>query len=131
MSHAKEDTWVARQIAAHVVGCGAGTFLDNADIQHGDDFEERILEAAETSTELVVLLTPWAMGRPYIMWEVGIFRGQRKRIVGVLHGLTAAEVVADPDTLVTFKKLDMLSINDLDQYFEQLRDRVDATETTA
>lgn len=64
ISHSSKDTWVAKQIAQHISECGASSFLDEADIDHGDDFEERILHAAHGSQELLVLLTPWATTRP-------------------------------------------------------------------
>lgn len=66
ISHASEDTWVARQLAQIMQWFGATTFLDEADIAYGDDVEERILQAVRTSEELLVLLTPWALRRPYI-----------------------------------------------------------------
>jgi hypothetical protein len=58
ISHSSIDTWVARQLARYIEDAGAVTFLDEADIEYGDDFEERILEALRTSQELLVLLTP-------------------------------------------------------------------------
>lgn len=44
ISHAGTDTWVARKIEADIANLGADTFLDEADIEIGEDFEERILE---------------------------------------------------------------------------------------
>jgi len=43
ISHSSQDTWVARQIAREVSLCGATPFLDEADVEVGDDFEEGIL----------------------------------------------------------------------------------------
>ncbi len=43
ISHSSTDTWVARQIAKHIENLDASTFLDEADIDYGDDFEDRIL----------------------------------------------------------------------------------------
>jgi hypothetical protein len=40
------------------------TFLDEAEIEVGGDFEAEILEALDRADELVVLLTPWALERP-------------------------------------------------------------------
>jgi hypothetical protein len=37
ISHSSQDLWVARQIAAEIRRLGAETFLDMADIAHGDD----------------------------------------------------------------------------------------------
>ncbi|HEX9983784.1 MAG TPA: toll/interleukin-1 receptor domain-containing protein [Thermoanaerobaculia bacterium] len=124
ISHSSTDTWVAKQIAAHVRACGAEVFLDEADIAHGDDFEGRIVQAAKAATELIVLLTPWAMNRPYIWLEIGVFWGDQKRMVGVLHGMTAKAFTADEQTPVVLKRLSLVTLNDVETYFEQLRARV-------
>jgi hypothetical protein len=63
ISHSSEDTWVAMQIATHVRKTGAGTFLDEADVEHGDDLEDEIVKAAKLCTELLVLLTPYSLLR--------------------------------------------------------------------
>lgn len=104
--------------------CGADTFLDETDIDHGDDFEEAILKAEESSTELLVLLTPWALERIYIWLEIGFFRRSGKRIVGVLHGITPYEIATDERVVVFLKKIDLVDINSIETYFEQLRRRV-------
>src|SRR3954452_19424141 len=85
ISHSAKDAWVARQIAAEIRRRGAETFLDEADIAHGDDFEEAILRAEEACSELLVLLTPWSLKRTWVWPEIGFFRRARKRIVGVLY----------------------------------------------
>ncbi len=126
ISHSSIDTWVAKQIASIVHQCGASTFLDEADIEHGDDFEERILEAAHTSDELLVLLTPWAIERPYIWLEIGVFWSQRKRIVGILYGLTAKEFSVQERIPVLLKRTDLLDINHIESYFEQLKRRAES-----
>ncbi len=117
---------MARQIEVRVRECGAETFLDEADIEHGDDFEERILDAEPGCSELLVLLTPWAITRTYVWLEIAFFKHSRKRIVGVLHGLSVEDITKDPQVAVLLKKLDLVDINRLDSYFEQLRRRVSA-----
>jgi hypothetical protein len=47
ISHSSIDTWVAKQIALQIENCGARFFLDEADIHHGDDFEEKIMALPE------------------------------------------------------------------------------------
>lgn len=120
ISHSSKDTWIARQIAQHIEKCGATSFLDEASIEHGDDFDEELVKAAEASDELLVLLTPWAKERPYIWIEIGMFRSKRRRIVGVLHGITPKEISTDERMPALLKKLDLVEINNLDSYFEQL-----------
>jgi hypothetical protein len=124
ISHSSTDTWVAKQIAAHIKQCGAEFFLDAEDIEHGDDFEKKILEAAQASSELLVLITPWATLRPYIWLEMGVFWGSGKRIVGVLHGITAKEIASDERIPILLKRIDLLDINRIDSYFDQLRARL-------
>src|SRR6266508_3232655 len=116
ISHSSIDTWVAKQLAIQITKCGASTFLDEASIEHGDDFEQKILEAAQKCDELLVLLTPWATARPYIWLEIGVFWGARKRIVCVLHGVTPKELSTDEKMPVLLKKVDLLPINEVDSY---------------
>lgn len=129
ISHSSRDTWVARQLAAHVEECGASYFLDEDDIEHGDDFDEVLATAAESSDELLLLLTPWAKERPYIWIEVGMFRARAKRIVGVLYGITTNEISTDERIPALLKKLDVVELNDVNSYFEQLARRVRSTAT--
>ena len=123
ISHSSTDLWIARQIAKEIMALGAGTFLDEGDIAHGDDFDAEILKAEEQCDELLVLLTPWSLNRPYIWLEIGYFRRSGKRIVGVLHGLTVTEISGDPRIPNLLKRLDMVDLNGLDTYLAQLRKR--------
>ena len=124
ISHSSVDTWIAKQLASHITKCGASTFLDEASIEHGDDFEQKILDAAENCDELLVLLTPWATSRPYIWLEVGVFWGARKRIVCLLHGINPKELATDEKMPVLLKKLDLLPLNEIDNYLLQLKNRI-------
>jgi TIR domain-containing protein len=124
ISHSSIDTWVARQIARYIIECGASTFLDEADVEYGDDFEERILTAARLSQELLVLLTPWSVKRPYIWLEIGAVWGLGRRIIGVLHGLTPSELVTQDGTPALLKRIDLVELNNIDGYFDQLKRRV-------
>ena len=125
ISHSSVDTWVARQIARAVEGWGATYFLDEADMEYGDDFEDRILAAVRASQELLVLLTPWAIKRPYIWLEIGAIWGQGQRIVGVLYGLGVKELMTDEGTPALLKRITLVEINKLDEYFDQLAARVE------
>jgi hypothetical protein len=127
ISHSSTDTWVARQIGKYIGDCGAACFLDESSIQIGDDFEEKIREAANASGELLVLLTPWAVNRPYIWLEMGVFWGSGKRIIGILHGLTKNELLALERVPVLLKRIDLISLNEIDSYFNQLKRRMKST----
>ena len=125
ISHSSVDTWVARQIARSVEERGATYFLDEADMEYGDDFEDKILAAVRASQELLVLLTPWAIKRPYIWLEIGAVWGQGQRIVGVLYGLGVKELMTDEGTPALLKRITLVEINRLDEYFDQLAARVE------
>ena len=124
ISHSGKDTWVAKQIAREVAACGAKPFLDEAEVDVGADFEEEILSFLEKAHELLVLLTPWALERPYIWAELGAAWGRRIPIVALLHGMSAAELQSRPGIPVLLKRRDLVSLNDIDTYLEQLRQRV-------
>src|SRR2546423_887830 len=96
VSHSGADTWVARKIADEISSAGAQSFLDEADIDVGAEFEEDIREFLDAADELVVLFTPWALQRPYVWVEIGGAWIRRIPIVVVLHGLSTSEFQAYP-----------------------------------
>lgn len=127
VSHSSRDTWVAKQIAREISFCGATPFLDESEIEVGDDFEANILSFLEKAHELLVLLTPWALDRPYVWAELGAAWGRRIPIVGILHGMTPAELQSKTGIPVFLKKRDLLDINEIELYFQQLKARVAAS----
>ena len=127
ISHSGTDTWVAKQIAREIEICGATTFLDEASIAIGEDFEERILTALDQAKELVVLLTPWSLQRAYVWAEIGATWGRRTPIIGILHGLTPDDLQSNPDVPSLLTRRDLVQLNDIDSYFDQLRDRVETS----
>jgi hypothetical protein len=124
VSHSSRDTWVAKQIAAQISKCGARPFLDEADIEVGDDFEREILEFLEKADELVVLMTPWALERPYVWAELGAAWSRRIPIVILLQGMTPGEFQSKPGIPVFLKKRDIIDLIGVDTYFAGLRKRL-------
>ena len=124
VSHSSRDTWVAKQIADEIRACGAVPFLDEADIETGAEFEEAILTFLSKAHELVVLLTPWALDRPYIWAEIGAAWGRRIPIVAILHGITPQELQSRPGMPVLIKKRNLIDLNDVGTYLKELRYRV-------
>ena len=110
VSHSGQDTWVAKQIAREIETRARATpFLDEAQVDTGADFEEDILNFLERAHELVVLLTPWALERPYVWAEIGAAWGRRIPIVALLLGITPTELQARPGIPVLLKKRDLLN----------------------
>lgn len=124
ISHSSRDTWVAKQIAHGIEECGAKAFLDEADIHLGIDFEDKILAALDKSHELVVLLTPWALDRPYIWAEIGVAWGRRLPIVTFLYGIEYEELHANPKVPIFLKKRNLLELNQIQTYFDELTARI-------
>ena len=123
VSHSGPDTWVAKQIAREIEAKGATPFLDEAHVHAGADFEEDILNFLQRAHELVVLLTPWALERPYVWAEIGAAWGRRIPIVALLLGITPTELQNRPGIPVLLKKRDLIELNDIEVYLEQLAAR--------
>jgi hypothetical protein len=124
VSHSGRDTWVARQIAREISARGAKPFLDEADVNVGAEFEEDIRSFLDRADELLVLFTPWALQRPYVWAEIGAAWIRRIPIVVVLHGLSIDEFQSNRSAPVFLKKRDIIDINSLDRYLDQLSERV-------
>ena len=124
VSHSGTDTWVARQIARGITDCGATPFLDEAEINVGADFEHDILAFLKKAHELVVLLTPWALDRPYVWAELGAAWYRQIPIVVLLQGLSATELQERARVPALLKRRNLISLNDVDRYLEELRKRV-------
>src|SRR3990172_13286498 len=124
ISHGGADTWVAHQVEAHAKRRGAVCFLDDSDTEVGVDFEGTIQDFLDRADELVVLLTPWSMTRPYVWAEIGAAWGRRIPIIALLHGVTIEELIADPKIPILLKRTNMISLNYIDKYLKQLAKRV-------
>jgi hypothetical protein len=124
VSHSGVDTWVAKQIAREIAARGATPFLDEAHIDAGADFEEDNVDFLQRAHELVVLLTPWALERPYVWAEIGAAWVRRIPIVALLLGISATELQTRPGIPELLKKRDLLELNDIEVYLKQLGARV-------
>ena len=120
VSHASADKWTAIQICKAIEEIGASTFRDDRDIKGGDVIPAEIVEQIRQSKEMVVLLTPESINRPWVLIEVGIALGWRKRmrIVPVLH-----HVGIDPIPEI-LKPRKVYNINELDSYIGELHGRL-------
>lgn len=124
ISHAGTDTWIAKQLAKYVEEMGGKAFLDEVHIAVGEDFEDRILVELDEADELLVLLTPWSLSRPYVWAEIGAAWGRRKPVIGILYGLTPEELHTKAGVPVLLKRRDIIELNQVDTYFNQLSGRI-------
>ena len=118
VSHATPDKWVARMICEKIDAIpGATTFRDDRDIEGGDDIPEALREQIALSGEVLVLMTPVSVARPWVLLEVGAWQAG-KWIVPVCYHVEVGQI---PPILQRRKAH---SLNDLDQYLAELRDRI-------
>lgn len=121
VSHATKDKWLATTLCEKIKDAGATTFRDDRDIAGGDDIPDSIRSAIEKSDEMVLLLTPVSVNRPWVLIEVGAawLRGDM-RIIAVLQHV---EIEPVPDMLKAKKVVDL---NEFDRYLTELRQRIKA-----
>jgi hypothetical protein len=118
VSHATADKWVAKVLCEKLEAAGAVTFRDDRDIDGGDDIPDRLREEIEHSHELVVLLTPQSVARPWVLMEVGGAWIRGIRIIAVRYHV---EVDAIPATIRSKKSI---HLNELDVYLAAVERRV-------
>ena len=121
VSHATADKWIAKTICEKIEAIGAESFIDDRDIDGGDDIPEQIRRQIIRSNEVVVLLTPESVDRRWVLFEVGAAWG-RRRNANIIAVLCHVEVDTIPD-LIKSKKA--VPINSLDEYLEALRRRME------
>lgn len=123
VSYSKDDSWVAKQIKLNVDKCGARTFLYEIDVNVGDEFENKILKRIKNSNELIVLLTPYSKDKKYLWLEIGAAWGNGIKIIAILYGIKIDDISKEDTVPLLLKKIKTIEINNLDDYFSQLRKR--------
>lgn len=124
ISHATADTYVAKSMRKDIKTTGAESFLDAIDVEIGDEIGPRIQKGLDRCTELVVLLTPQSIHRRWVWIEIGAAWSQKKRVAGVVHGMTTAELLNEPDMPIVIKERNLTHLNNFSKYVGQLRARV-------
>jgi hypothetical protein len=131
ISHASCDEWVAKQIARRIEQFKVATFLSELHIKLGDeDFEDRLLEALDQCSELIVLLTPEALQRPYVWMELGAVWKTRKRASVILYRLAVEDLRKRNEVPLFLLKSELIDINrDTERFLKQLQARFRASRT--
>ena len=98
---------------------GVKTFRDDRDIAGGDDIPEQIRLAIERADEMLVLLTPYSVNRPWVLIEVGAaWQRGVKRITAVRQHIDVEPI---PSML---KSKRVLELNEFPQFLLELRQRI-------
>jgi len=127
VSHGWSDRWVAKQMARCIRDVGGDPFIDIFDIKKGDRIERKIQAELPSCKELVVLLTPWSARRNWVWTEVGAAWGRGMRTVGVLYGLSIADVEREYGGMAALAPTNCLGLDEFDTYISELKNRIGAT----
>jgi len=114
-------------MARLVEEAGAVPFIDIFDVKKGDRIEERIREELPKCVELVALLTPWSVDRNWVWTEIASAWIMSKRFVAVLYGLTLDEIDRERGGAACLSPTNMATIDEFDDYIEELRARLSAS----
>lgn len=124
MSHSSDDLWVAEQLCAHVEATGATAFLDERNVQKGDDYQQLLRREVRQANELVALFTPWSINRPWVWTEIGAAWALDRRIIAILQGITLKELASTANGASILESRNVLSLNEVGRYFSELAQRV-------
>jgi hypothetical protein len=125
-SHGSDDTYIAECFLKPTFErSGARIFIDAGLIKYGDPFRKQILDEIHACNELIALLTPTSITRPWILAEIGAALIQRKRIVAITYGPTEEELNRiGVLSLLGDSLLLQLSERNIERYVDQLTGRV-------
>ena len=124
VSHGSDDSWIAAQIAKRAQELGADTFLDETNIPKGSNFKQIIHSEIAQSDEVIALFTPWSSKRSWVWIEIGAAWGQDKPILAVFYGMELDDLETNGQGKGILEGLNVLRLNDIEQYFPQLASRV-------
>jgi hypothetical protein len=123
-SHGGEDTFmVAQFLQPKLQSAGAHVFVDAGELEYGDDFRATILAELARADELLVLLTPSSIRRPWVSAEIGAALVRTRRVVAIRYGPTASEL-QDLGILSLLGTRTLLRMDNFDTYVDQLARRV-------
>jgi hypothetical protein len=117
ISHSSRDKWIAGKIAKDIEAFSIETFLDEKDLEVGDDLDDIVDVHLQTCDELLILLSPSSVASPWVLVEIGGAKALGKRIAPILLHLGANDI---PSPIT--KKL-ALDINNIERYYDQLKAR--------
>ena len=114
---------VSQFLCPKVEAAGAHVFVDAGELEYGDDFRAKIFAELAVAYELLVLLTPSSIRRPWVSAEIGAGLVRDRRIVAIRYGPTESEL-QDLGILSLLGTRTLLRMDNFDTYVDQLARRV-------
>ena len=124
LSHGGADSFIVKHIEPNLIETGATVFVDRGQIKYGDDFRRMIFHELNSCQELLLLITPTSVSRPWIFAELGVAISRSVRVIAVLYGVPEHELQSK-GVLSLLGTSHYVELNDIDQYYTELRARVD------
>src|ERR1041385_7394649 len=87
ISHSATDASLAKHVADALIESGFEVWDDTSQVLPGDNWGEKLAQALEESTAMIVLLTPNSVKSPNVTFELGFALGNRDykgRVIPVL-----------------------------------------------
>jgi photosystem II stability/assembly factor-like uncharacterized protein len=84
-SYSREDSEFAHRLAGDLKAAGANVWLDQLDIQPGDQWDRTVEEALTNCPRMVVILSPASVNSTNVMDEVSFALEERKTVIPVIH----------------------------------------------
>ena len=123
-SHGGEDTYIVNDFfGPKIRASGADVFVDEGEVAYGDDFRERVFRELSICDELLVLLTPSSVKRPWVFAELGAIALRGVHLAAIRYGVSEEELRA-LGVLSILGTRRLLVPAECDKYVEQLRARV-------
>jgi hypothetical protein len=85
VSYARVDSPFAHRLAADLKSNGANVWIDHHEIRPGRQWDREVEQALTACSEVLVILSPAAIGNNNVMDEVGYALQHRKTVIPVLH----------------------------------------------
>lgn len=126
LSHGGGDSFIVKHVTPELEATGASVFVDKGEIKYGDDFRDRIFAELQACHELLIIITPTSVVRPWIFAELGVAISRRVRIVTVIYGVPEADLQAK-GILSLLGTHHYVDLSNIDNYYVELRARVRET----
>lgn len=120
LSHASDDGAIAKFLKASFVSVGVTTFMLPDDAPPGSAWMEQIREGLNSSEELVTLVTPTSITRPWISAEWACFWLNQRTTTPLLVGTRVSDMW---DPMKASQAVDLLDPSQSLSFFKRLADR--------
>ena len=122
ISHSSVDKWAARRISEDLVARGAETFLDEKDIDTGDDISASIQSNLNSCDDCMIILSPSSVESAWVLVELGGAIALGKRVVPILLHV-GSNSIPSPISMKLAR-----DINDIDKYYDEVLSRLKGVE---